>query len=121
MIVLIVGLLLTFVSLANADTLQLVWDPAAGATSYDVERSVNFNAISGAGTWAVLQNVPSTACTGTPVQCSYTDATAPATGAFYRLVPKNATGSLPLTKKGMWYCGGCPSLPSMPAAMGLMY
>jgi hypothetical protein len=107
-------------SLADADTLTFVWDPAAGATSYDIERSTTFNAITGTGTWTVLQTVPASACTGTPPECRFTDAAAPATGAYYRIAPRNAAGVLPLTKKGLWYCGVCPELPAKPIAVGVV-
>jgi hypothetical protein len=118
---LLIGLcLLALPTLASADTLTFVWDPAAGATSYDIERATTFNAITGVGTWAVLANVPASACVGTPVECRFTDAAAPATGAYYRIAPRNAAGVLPLTKKGLWYCGVCPELPAKPIAVGVV-
>lgn len=101
---------------AMADSVAILWDPATGATAYDVQRATVF-----AGPWTVIGSPTSAAaCTGTPVSCSYTDATAPGTGTvFYRLAPKNASGTLPITRAGMWYCGDCPGLPSMPKSVGV--
>lgn len=112
---------LTMAAAAFADTVQFVWDPAPGATSYDVQRSTDFNVATGTGTWTVAGTVQASACTGTPVQCAFTDTTAPATGVFYRLVPKNATGANVLNKRGVWYCGACSSVPGQPTALGLTY
>lgn len=116
---LVVGLCIVATA-ASADSVAMVWDPATGATSYDVQRSTDFNPFTGAGAWTTVQSVPASACAGTPALCSYTDATAPVGGAFYRLAPKNAAGPLPLTKKGVWYCGGCPELPSKPGSLGVV-
>jgi hypothetical protein len=105
---------------AWADSVTMSWDPASGATSYDVQRSSDFGPSNTTGTWTTIGNVAATACTGTPAMCTYTDATAPATGlTSYRIAPKNATGALPLTKKGLWYCGACAELPGKPNAIGI--
>lgn len=115
----VLGCVLILPAAVMADSVSMVWDPATGATSYDVQRSADFNPITGTGTWTTIQNVLPAACTGSPPQCAYTDATAPPSGAFYRLMPKNAAGPLPLTRKGVWYCGTCPELPAKPASLGV--
>lgn len=114
--------LLALAAPAGADTVTLNWDPAPGATSYDVQKSTDFNMATGAGTWTNAGTVQSSACTGNPVTCAFTDNAAPATGGvFYRLVPKNASGTNTLNKQGTWYCGGCAAIPGKPTSLGLTY
>lgn len=100
---------------AWADSVELVWDPAVGATSYDIQR-----ATAPTGPWTTIASPPGSVCTGTPSTCVYTDATAPASGfVYYRLTPKNAQGSTPLTRQGVWYCGDCPGPPQVPKSVGV--
>jgi hypothetical protein len=117
------GLLLALGLLAGpawADSVVMSWDPAAGATSYDVLRATDFGPTNTTGTWTVIGTVQATACTGTPVLCTFSDNAAPATGVVsYRITPKNATGPLPLTKKGLYYCGVCAEIPSKPGSLGV--
>ena len=102
----ILAALLLTPSLAHAFT--VTWNPAATATSYDVERSSDNGT-----TFAIIGTV--TTCPVAPGRCSFTDPTPPAGRPQYRVASKNAGGrTLTITFVGI--CTNCPTpIPPPPA------
>lgn len=85
---------------AHAATITVEWNPAAGATSYDIEQSLNDGV-----TWtsAKVGIVASIACLGTPLLCT-TTLIPPATGlVLFRIVAISNVGRTIRVEAGFWY------------------
>jgi hypothetical protein len=97
---------------ANAGTEVIDFDGAVGATSYQIQQSVDFGV-----TWTVNAKLP--ACSGTPIRCVVT-VTLPDTGyVLLRTVATNAQGSAIRYKSGIWHCQSCTPPTGLPLNVGV--
>lgn len=93
----LVALLVLFVvSGAEAASITIEWVPALGATSYDIEQSVDQGT-----TWTVAKSISSSVCTTTKCSTTYSP---PVVGlVIFRMVSYNAQGKSIRTHAGFWY------------------
>lgn len=96
------ALLLLLASPAFAGTVTLKWDVSTGATSYEIEQSVDSGA-----TYVLVASPTATIACGTATTCSHT-LVAPSTGlVLFRFSSVNSVGKTTRFGEGAWHCESC--------------